>query len=161
MSTTLASVVEESCECEFPASNFVNGTLLCSNVDSHDLVYRAYIVSTIELSSEQIISYIESWIREAPEIPSGVAIITFDANCTTQINSMLDPICNTTTDALESVTGSIIDQLGSDWIIVVVVAIAFVIFLLLTVVILSITVYVLQRRLKQRSIDRCSENTYS
>lgn len=161
MSTTLASVVEESCSCKFPASNLVNGTLLCSNVDSHDLVYRAYIVSTIELSSMQIISYIESWIREAPEVPSGVAIIAFDANCTTRINSMLDPICNSTLDTVEPIVGSSLDLLGSDGIIVMVVVIAFIIFLMLTVIILSITVYVLQRRLKQRSIDRCSENVYS
>ena len=162
MRTTLASVVEESCGCVFSADNLVNGTVLCSDVDSHDLVYRAYIVSTIELSSPQIISYIESWIKEAPEVTSGVAIITFDANCTTSIDSMLDPICNTTTDASEPVTGSSFELLGSsDGIIVVVVVIAFIIFLVLTVAILSITVYVLQRRLRQRSIDRCSENTYS
>ena len=161
MSTTLASVVEENCGCDFPTANLVNGTLLCSSVDSHDLVYRAYIVSTIELSSAQIISYIESWIRETPEVSSGVAIITFNANCTARISSMLDPICNTTTDIVESTAGSSIDLLESDWIIVVVVVIAFVIFLVLTVAILSITVYVLQRKLKRRSIDRCSENAYS
>ena len=162
MSTTLASVVEDSCGCDFSAGNLVNGTVLCSSVDSHDLVYRAYIVSTIELSSTQIISYIESWIREAPEVTSGVAVIIFDSNCTTSIDSMLDPICNTTEDSSEPVTSSgIIDMLGSDGIIVVVVVIALIIFLVLTVTILSITVYVLQRRIRQRSIDRCPENVYS
>ena len=161
MSDTLASVVEESCGCDFPSGNLVNGTVLCSSVDSHDLVYRAYIVSTNELSSTQVISYIENWIREAPEVPSGVAVIIFDSNCTTSIDSMLDPICNTTEESSEPVTGSSIDLLGSDGIIVVVVVIAFIIFLVLTVVILSITVYVLQRRIKHRSIDRCSENIYS
>ena len=160
MSTTLASVVEDSCGCDFSASNLVNGTVLCSSVDSHDLVYRAYIVSTNELSSTQIISYLDSWIREAPEVSSGVAIIIFDSNCTTSIDSMLDPICNTTEDSSEPVTSSGIDLLGSDGIIVVVVVIALIIFLVLTLVILSITVYVLQRRIRQRLIDRRPENIY-
>ena len=85
--------INRRCFCNFPIANLINGTALCPQDGSRDLVYRGYLVRLDHLSSKQLLSYAEAWIKSRPHISSGVAVVEFNPNCSTTVSTMNESVC--------------------------------------------------------------------
>lgn len=90
---TIVDAINRRCFCNFPISHLINGTMLCPQDDSRDLVYRGYLVRLDHLSSNQLHSYADAWIKSRPYVSSGVAVVEFNPNCSTTVSSMNQSVC--------------------------------------------------------------------
>ena len=87
------NAINSRCFCDFPITNLIDGTVLCPGDDSKDLVYRGYIVRLDHLTSDQLLTYVDAWVRSGPYIASGVAAIHFNPNCTISVPAMNETVC--------------------------------------------------------------------
>ena len=91
--STIVEAINRKCFCNFPITNLINGTMFCPQDGSRDLVYRGYLVRLDHLSSNQLLSYADAWIKSKPRVPSGVALVEFNPNCSTTVSSMNESVC--------------------------------------------------------------------
>ena len=136
ISDELSTAVEERCGCTLPSTHFINVTLLCTEADSNNLVYRAYVVPSESLTSAQIISHISSWVEQGPTVVTGVAEIMFDSTCEATVPHIQAEICEDT--ETETNVGSINNDavLDSNTLILLAVVLGAVIMFLVFIVIL-------------------------
>ena len=90
---TIISAINQRCFCDFPGSNLINGSAVCPGDGSRDLVYRAYIVRLDHLSSNQLLTYVDAWVKQEPYVQTGVGVIRFNPNCTSMVTSTTVNVC--------------------------------------------------------------------
>lgn len=100
MKEEIAKAISTSCGCTFPVDNLINGTVLCTQTNSDQLIFRVFVVSTSQLTSATIVDHVTQWIQGDPEVTSGVAKVTFDTTCNVSISSSYDPICPGTVEVV-------------------------------------------------------------
>ena len=93
MKQQISQEISSRCGCTFPVDNLINGTVLCTETNSDQLIFRVYIVSTSSLTSAAILNHVTQWIQDDPVVTSGVAKVTFDTSCNISISTIHDPIC--------------------------------------------------------------------
>ena len=89
----IVDAINSRCFCDFPSDNLIDPIIMCPNDGSRDLVYRAYIVRLDHLSSNQLLTYVDSWVKQEPYVTTGVAVIRFNPNCTSSVMSTADSVC--------------------------------------------------------------------
>ena len=89
----VAQVIRERCQCDFQESFISQAVLLCDQQQPNQIVYRASITSYENYSADQLVGYIEDWVKQGATITIGVVIVTFDPDCPVTINDISDPVC--------------------------------------------------------------------
>ena len=100
----VAQVIRGSCQCDFQESFISQAVLLCDQQEPTQIVYRANITSYGSYSANQLVGYIEDWVKQGATVTSGVAIVTFDPDCPVRINDISDPVCAQTLTSTASPT---------------------------------------------------------
>lgn len=146
-STTIVIAINNRCFCGFPEVNLINGSVICPGDGSRDLVYRAYIVSLNDLTSSQLLRYVDDFVSSEPLISSGVAVIRFNPNCSTSVNSPNEAVC--TNPALQEPTpGFIFDDKQ-----ILTVTLAGAVFLLLFIIIFILVCVIVFQQKQLRSLS--------
>ena len=94
----VTQVVRDGCQCDFDKSFISQGVLLCDQQQPNQFVYRANITSYGDYSANQLVGYIEDWVKQGATIAS-VVTVTFDPNCPVRISDISDPVCNRTSSS--------------------------------------------------------------
>ena len=89
----VAQVIRERCQCDFQESFISQAVLLCDQQQPTQIVYRANITSYRNYSADQLVSYIEDWVKQGATVTTGFSVVTFDPNCPVKINDIGDPVC--------------------------------------------------------------------
>ena len=152
MKTELSKEISTRCNCNYPASHLVNGTLLCTESNSNELIYRAYVVGTADVSSSVVVNYITSWVKSRSGLISGVAKIDVDSSCNVNISSAGDPICSVTPTATSEPTVAGTGLFDSNDSMLLIVVSGAVVLLLLMILVILIIVIVYQNH-KIRCVD--------
>ena len=103
----VTQVIRARCECEFQESFIGQAVLLCDQQQPTVIVYRANITSYGNYSSNQLVGYIEDWVKQRATFTTGFSVVTFDPNCPVRINDISDPVCT------QPVTGATIPTSAS------------------------------------------------
>ena len=90
----VAQVIRDRCQCDFQESFISQAVLLCDQQQPTQIVYRANVISYKSYSADQLVGYIEEWVKQGATITSGVVIVTFDPDCPVRINDISDPACD-------------------------------------------------------------------
>lgn len=152
MKTEISKEISTRCSCNYPASHLVNGTLLCTESNSNELIYRAYVVGTADVSSSLVVNYITSWVKSRSGLISGVAKIGVDSSCTVNISSAGDPICSVTPTTTSEPTVAGTGLFDSNDSMLLIVVSGAVVLLLLMILVIFIIVIVYQNH-KIRCVD--------
>lgn len=100
-----ARAIRRQCKCPFPDAYIKEPMLLCQSVgfansqQSSSLVtFRASVLSTINITSETILIFLEEWVSTAATIGSGLVsdTIELDSSCSTRLRLKSDPLCSST-----------------------------------------------------------------
>ena len=91
--STVLQVLNNRCHCNISTAFIHADHLLCDSTAPSQVVYRATIDSIGNYSSTTIVGYIDEWIRGGANLTNGINLVTFDSNCSVQINPS-DPPCN-------------------------------------------------------------------
>ena len=89
----VAQVIRDRCQCDFKESFIGQAVLLCDQQQPTITVYRANITSYGNYSSDQLLVYIEDWVKQGAIFTTEFFVVTFDPNCPVRINDLNDPIC--------------------------------------------------------------------
>ena len=89
----VAQAIRDRCQCDFHEIFISQAVLLCDQQQPAQIVYRANITSYGNYSTDQLVSYIEDWVRQGDTITSGVVVVTLDPDCPVRINDISDPVC--------------------------------------------------------------------
>ena len=89
----VAQVIRDGCRCDFQESFISQGVLVCDQQEPTQIVYRANITSYGSYSADQLVGYIEDWVKQGAIITTGVVIVSFDPDCPVRINNINDPVC--------------------------------------------------------------------
>ena len=89
----VAQVIRDRCQCDFQESFISQAVLLCDHQQPTQIVYRANITSYENYSADQLVSFIEDWVKQGATIPYGVVVVKFDPDCPVRINDISDPVC--------------------------------------------------------------------
>lgn len=141
--------INSRCFCDFPSDNLINSSIACPNDGSRDLVYRAYIVRLDHLSSNQLLTYVDSWVKQEPYVTTGVAVIRFNPNCTSSVMASTDNICTPLTGP-SSPTATF----GVTEIYIVVGTVVGGLLLLLMLIIVILSCYIFSQKKQIRSLIR-------
>ena len=91
----VAQVIRERCQCDFQESFISQAVLLCDQQQPTQIVYRANITSYGNYSADQLVGYIEDWVKQGATFTTGVLVVMFDPDCPVRINDISDPVCAT------------------------------------------------------------------
>ena len=100
----VTQVIRERCQCDFQESFIGQAMLLCDQQQPTQVLYRANITSYGSYSANQLVGYIEDWVKQGATFTTGVFIVTFDPDCPVRINDLSDPICATIPTSASVVT---------------------------------------------------------
>ena len=92
----MTQVVNDACQCDFQKSYISPAVLLCDQEEPTRIVYRARIASYGNHSANQLVGYIEDWVKEGATITTGVSLVMFDSDCPVRIGDVSDPVCTPT-----------------------------------------------------------------
>ena len=145
----IVDAINSRCFCDFPSDNLINSSIVCPEDGSRDLVYRAYIVRLDHLSSNQLLTYVDSWVKQEPYVTTGVAVIRFNPNCTSSVSSSIDSICS-------PLLGAIAPQatFGTNEIYIVAATAVGGLLLLLMLIIIILSCYIFSQKKQIRSLVR-------
>ena len=89
----VTEVIKEGCHCDFQENFIGQAEILCDLLEPTQIVYRASITRYANYSADQLVGYIEDWVRTGPSVSIGLTVVEFDSNCPVRISSLSDPIC--------------------------------------------------------------------
>ena len=92
----VAQVIRERCQCDFQESFISQAVLLCDQQQPTQIVYRAKITSYGSYSSNQLLGYIEDWVKQGATFNTVSFVVIFDPKCPVRINDISDPVCSQT-----------------------------------------------------------------
>ena len=101
--STTIDIINKLCHCDYPSRNIRHKILLCTEDGNlAQATYRAELLSTVDYTTNQILSFIERWrvtghviqvIGKGREKYSNLVI----KNCSTSIDSKSAPLCTSET----------------------------------------------------------------
>ena len=89
----VAQVIRNECQCDFQERFISQAVILCDQQQPTQIVYRASITSYRSYCSDQLVGYVEDWVKQGATFTSGGLTVTFDPNCPVRIDDISDPVC--------------------------------------------------------------------
>ena len=89
----VTEVIKERCHCDFQENFISQAEILCDLLEPTQFVYRASITRYANYSADQLVGYIEDWVRTGPSVSIDLSVVVFDSNCPVRISTLSDPIC--------------------------------------------------------------------
>ena len=91
--SAIISVIENSCDCTFPASNIVPGQFTCL-MTTTQATYRSTISGTVGNNVTQLLATLQDWVASGPVIKLDWLLLHVSPACPIHIASMQDPECS-------------------------------------------------------------------
>ena len=91
--SALISVIENYCECTFPASCIVRGQFTCL-MTQMQLTYRSTILGAVNYNATQLLAILQDWVASGPVIKLDWLLLHVSPGCPIHISSMADPECS-------------------------------------------------------------------
>jgi len=123
--------IEDLCKCGVSAENIINYALECSETNQNTVTFRGELLGTAQVTSSQLISYIERWITVEGIVAVQGLRLRVDRSCPVEIRLLSDSLCQPSDSA--AVIGGVV---------------AAVLAVLLVTVIVCVVVFVAVRRHK-------------
>ena len=94
ISEQVASRLNQDCHCSISADYVTDVQLSCDEAVSTDVIFRARLSSTSEVSNMDLIIILREWVKSgAAFIVAENARLVVDANCEVLLLSFNDPVC--------------------------------------------------------------------
>ena len=91
--SALISVIENYCECMFPASNIIQGQFTCLMTQTQ-VTYKSTISGTADNNATQLLAVLQDWVASGPVIKLDWLLLHVSPGCPIHISSMADPECS-------------------------------------------------------------------
>ena len=105
ISEQVASRLNQDCQCSLSAAYVTAAQLSCDPQEERDVIFRARISSTSEVSSTDFIIILQEWIRSGRALVAVEHVqLNVDAMCEVLLQSFSDPICSSSIVTSETPT---------------------------------------------------------
>ena len=91
--SNLVLVIRDGCQCDFQESFISPAMILCQEEEPSRVVYRSNITRYGLYSANQLVQYIEEWVKQGALISSGVFVVKFDPKCSVRVFDANEPVC--------------------------------------------------------------------
>ena len=85
--------IEDMCQCGFSAQNILNYAFECSETNQNTVTFRGELLGTAQVTSSQLISYIERWITVEGIVAVQGLRLRVDRSCPVEIRLFSDSLC--------------------------------------------------------------------
>ena len=95
----LQQEIEDLCQCGFSAENILNHAFECSETNQNTVTFRGELLGTAQVTSSQLISYIERWITVEGIVAVQGLRLRVDRSCPVEIRLLSDSLCQPNSDS--------------------------------------------------------------
>lgn len=89
----LASVIQQSCNCQYTISAFQKAKFYCFNESPNYVTYRALIVAQSNVTEAYIVGEINKWLSSKPSLSIIGEVLQVDTDCPIVILEINEPEC--------------------------------------------------------------------
>ena len=119
---------ELACQCTFSAERITEGAFQCFENSEQQVTFRARLHGTAQVTSSQLLTYIEQWRAGSVTIPVQGVRLSVDTGCVVAISTFSDLECVVPSSVNAAIIGSVV-AVAVLLIVVAVIVIVVVIFL--------------------------------
>ena len=93
-----AQAIRTHCRCPYPDTYIKDPLLLCQDDESSSFTtFRATTLSTVNMTTQILLSYLTEWTSQEPVISSGTedgGSVKLESKCSTRLRLRSDPLCS-------------------------------------------------------------------
>ena len=94
ITSALKEELQRSCVCSITKNDIAHEPLLvCSDTLSHFVTYRSGLSGTSYIDSQMLISYIQDWVSNGPNVQVLSSLLKIDDECPVSITTYDDDLC--------------------------------------------------------------------
>ena len=113
--------IEDMCQCGFSAQNILNYAFECSETNQNTVTFRGELLGTAQVTSSQLISYIEHWITVEGIVAVQGLRLRVDRSCPVKIRLLSDSLCQPSDSA--AVIGGVVAAVLAVFLVTVIVCV--------------------------------------
>ena len=110
----VASELRQLCQCSLSSAYITAAQLSCDQQVPDDVIFRAILSSTMDVSNTDFISILQEWVMsETAAVAVGGLRLNIDATCKVPLQSFNDRICPSSASKESTTSGPKVDENSS------------------------------------------------